>query len=88
MFKHVFDMVLPEMVSVCPQAPHRIKFFICFELEQIQDHIYYKNGGHLYSKCGLRFALTQSIKKFDSVWAHRNNFWENLVKNIFIHKIG
>ena len=24
-YENVFDKVLPEMVSVCPQAPHRIK---------------------------------------------------------------
>ena len=26
--------------------PHRIKIQLCFELEQIWDHIYYRNGGH------------------------------------------
>ena len=87
MYENVFDKVLPEMVSVCP---HRIKK-ICFELEQIRDHNYYKNASHFYSKCGLRFALAESIKKCDSVWGlwvHRNHFWENLVKNSFILKIG
>ena len=58
-YETVFDK---EMVSVFPQAPQRIKKK-CFELVQIRDHIYYRNGGHLYSKCGLRFALAQKIKK-------------------------
>ena len=55
--KNIFDKVLPEMVCVCPP---RIPMLLCFELEQIRDHIYYRNGGHLYSKCDLRFALAQS----------------------------
>ena len=33
--KLFFDKVLPEMVSVCPKAQHRIKNILCFELEQI-----------------------------------------------------
>ena len=37
---------------------------ICFELDQIWDNIYYTNTPHFYSKCGLRFALAQSIKYF------------------------
>ena len=37
------------------------KTFFCFDLEQIRDHFYYTNGGYLYSKSGLRFAVTQSI---------------------------
>ena len=32
-------------------------------LEQIRDHFSYTNGGHLYSKSGLRSAVTQSITK-------------------------
>ena len=56
--KNSFDKVLSEMVSVCPP---RIPILLCFELEQIGAHIYNINGGHLYSKCELRFALSQSI---------------------------
>ena len=54
--------------SAHEKCPHRI-IFLCLELEQIGDHIYYTNGGYLYSKCGLRFALAQSINFFYSVWA-------------------
>ena len=46
---------------------------------------------HFYSKCGFGFALAQSIIFFYSVWADsvcRNHFWEKLVKNSFIPKIG
>ena len=49
--------------SAHQKCPHII-IFLCLELEQIRDHIYYTNSPHLYSKCGLRFAPTQSIKKF------------------------
>ena len=28
-------------------------FSLCLELEQIRDHFYYTNGGHLYCKRGL-----------------------------------
>ena len=38
-------------------------FSLCLELEQIRDHFYYTNRGHLYSKSGLGFAVTQSITK-------------------------
>ena len=87
-YENVFDKVLPDMVSMCP---HRINFFLCFELEQIRDHIYYTNATHLYSKCGRRFALAQSITKIILLWHFSCaifNFWEKLVKNIFIPKIG
>ena len=40
-YKNIFDKVLPEMVSVCPP---RIGMLLCFELEQIRDHIYYTNA--------------------------------------------
>ena len=39
------------------------KFSLCLELEQFRDHFYYTNGGHLYNKSGLGFAVTQSITK-------------------------
>jgi len=48
--------------SAHQKCPHII-FFLCLESEQIREHIYYANSPHLYSKCGLRFALAQSIKK-------------------------
>ena len=38
-----------------------IRILLCFELQQIWDHFYYTNAPHLYSKSGLRFAVTQSI---------------------------
>ena len=38
--------------------------WLCFELEQIQDHFSTPTWGGLKSKSGLGFALTQSIKKF------------------------
>ena len=38
-------------------------FSLCLELEEIRDHFYYTNGGHLYSKSGLGFAVTQYITK-------------------------
>ena len=44
-------------------VPTQNQIFLCFELEQIWDHIYYTNAPHFYSKCGLGFALAQSIKK-------------------------
>ena len=37
---------------------------LCFELEQIRDHFFIPPWGGPKSKSGLRFALTQSIKKF------------------------
>ena len=40
------------------------KFSLCLELEQIRDHFYYTNGGHLYSKSGLGFVITPTIAKF------------------------
>ena len=49
------------------------------------------NAPHLYSICGLRFALAESIKKI-ILCGHFSCalflFRENLVKNIFIPKIG
>ena len=48
-------------------------------------------GGHLYSKCGLGFALAQSIKKLfcvGTLFMCTFHFWENFVKNSFIPKIG
>ena len=39
----------------------RILNWLCLKLEQIWEHFYYRNGGHFYSKSGLRFALAQSI---------------------------
>ena len=72
-------------------SPSWIIFVLCFELEQIGDHIYYTNGGYSYSKCGLGFALAQSIKKFilcGQISCSLILFWENLVKNISIPKIG
>ena len=41
-----------------------IRTWFCLELEQIWDHFYYTNGGYLYSKSGLRFAIAQSIVTF------------------------
>ena len=38
-------------------------FSLCLELEQFRDHFYYTNGGHLYNKSGLGFAVSQSITK-------------------------
>ena len=32
--------------------------------------------------------LWYNLYKFDSVWAHRNHFWEDLVKTLFIPEIG
>ena len=40
------------------------QIFLCFELEQIWDHINYTNAPHFYRKCDLRFALAQSIAEF------------------------
>ena len=37
---------------------------LCLELEQIRDHFSIPPWGGPKSKSGLRFALTQSIKKF------------------------
>ena len=37
---------------------------LCFELEQIRDHFYYKNFLFFYNKSGLRFAVAQSISNF------------------------
>ena len=34
-----------------------IRNLLCFELEQIQDHIYYTFRGHLYSNCGVKFVV-------------------------------
>ena len=44
-------------------------FLLCLELEQIRDHFYYTNGGHLYSKSGLGFVITPSIAK---IFGHPN----------------
>ena len=43
-------------------VPTQNQIFLCFELEQIWDHIYYTNAPLFYSESGLRFALAQSIK--------------------------
>ena len=40
----------------------------CFELQQIRDHFYYTNGGHLYGKSGLRFAVTQLYMKNNTLY--------------------
>ena len=34
-----------------------IRNLLCFELEQIRDHIYYTIRGHLYSNCGVQFVV-------------------------------
>ena len=42
----------------------------CFELEQIRDHFYYRNGQFFYCKCGLGFALAQSIAELIAATVH------------------
>ena len=41
-----------------------IKTWLCLELEQIRNHFYYTNRGYFINKSGLRFAVSQSIRKF------------------------
>ena len=50
-------------VVIVTAYPVTIWTLLCFELHQIQDHFYYKNAPHLYSKSGLGFVLTPSIAK-------------------------
>ena len=59
--------------SAHQKCPHII-IFLCLELEQIRDHIYYTNSPHLYSKCGLRFALARSITKIFCVGTFHVHF--------------
>ena len=60
--------ILPQYSSVCPT---NFLTFFCLGLQQIRDHFYYINGGHLYSKSGLGFAVTLSIKKLENLWVTR-----------------
>ena len=54
-----------------------IRTWLCFKLEQIRDHFYYTNGGHLINESGLRFAISQSIKSsYTNTQVHYN---KNLV---------
>ena len=52
----VFDKILQNSQKWFLCAHTESQNFLCFELQQIRAHIYYSNGGHLYSKCGLGFA--------------------------------
>ena len=75
----MFDKVLPEMVSVCPP---RIPKLLCFELEQLRDHIYYTNV-----PISIVNVVSDLLQHWDSGWPHRNHVWENLAKNVFGLKI-
>ena len=60
-------------VVILTAYPVTIWTLLCFELHQIQDHFYYTNAPHLYSKSGLGFVLTPSIaKKWGGL---HNGFW-------------
>ena len=53
-----------KLFSVTHTHPHELWRQLtrqCFELEQIGDHFYNRNGQFFYCKCGLGFALAQSI---------------------------
>ena len=55
-----------------PSHPHELWRQLtrqCFELEQIWDNFYYRNVQFFYCKCGLRFALAQSIAEFSILTA-------------------
>ena len=77
--------------SAHEKCPDRIIFFMLWARANRRPHLLYKYP-HLYCKCGLRFALAQRIIFFlFCVWFFSCAlflFWENLVKNIFIPKIG
>ena len=62
--------ILPQYSSVCPT---NFLTFFCLGLQQIRDHFYYINGGHLYSKSGLGFAVTLSIKKLENLRVTRGD---------------
>ena len=55
-------------------SPTNFITFLCLGLQQIRDHFYYINGGHLYSKSGLGFAVTLSILKLGNLWGHTELF--------------
>ena len=57
-------------VSILTAVSVSILTRLCFELEQIRDHIYSRKIAHFYSKSGLGFALAQSIAELIAAKVH------------------
>ena len=55
-----FTLRITFTITIKPKKPKIM--LLCFELQQIRDHFYYKNFKSFVSKSGLRFAITQRIK--------------------------
>ena len=61
----ITDLSYPSIVLGAHKYPN-------LGLQQIREHFYYTNGGHLYSISGAGFAVAPSIKKLGNLWVTQN----------------